>query len=485
MKRRIRIAALMLTTAMLFAVTALANSAQTFWEGTDAVGAIVVDENSPIVVEKEDLTFDLQTFPGLDNAGDGDLSAYTGSVTAEYTFYNPSDYTVTAKLLFPFGGTPYYGVRLDYNDGNSLADALLEKYGVRVNGQQIGAKLRHTYADYFHQFELEEDLARLSDGYAEDDFYSPELNVTKYTYRIYGFTDSANASETVCVLLNVDPEKTSVYLEDCSGMKTVEEGILAEVSCSQGAWNDDGGRNFDLYVIGEPLETMPEWTVYASGSEEEPMDASFEILSTETMSFLEFALLERDGGSEVSESDWYNAFVFLLNQCDTGHGLVDTSYGAEFDQSFQRWYEYEITLEPGERIVNAVTAPMYPSVQTDYEPDVFIYTYLVSPAKTWAEFGELNIYINTPSYLTESSLEGFEKTESGYALHLDGLPEGELEFLLCSEEDPKRDQGDLGYGLTIVLLLILRFLKYAAIPGLVIAGVALAIRAKKRKKKDE
>ena len=34
----------------------------------------------------------------------------------------------------------------------------------------------------------------------------------------------------------------------------------------------------------------------------------------------------------------------------------------------------------------------------------------------------------------ESSLKGFEKTETGYALSMDGLPDGELKFTLCSEE---------------------------------------------------
>ena len=40
-----------------------ANSAQTQWRGVDATGAMVSEENSPIVVEKEVLTFDINEFP--------------------------------------------------------------------------------------------------------------------------------------------------------------------------------------------------------------------------------------------------------------------------------------------------------------------------------------------------------------------------------------------------------------------------------------
>ena len=98
-----------------------------------------------------------------------------------------------------------------------------------------------------------------------------------------------------------------------------------------------------------------------------------------------------------------------------------------------RWYVYELTLEPGQTLVNTVEAPMYPSINLRDDPAVYGYTYLLSPAQTWAEFGDLEIVINTPYYLTASTLEGFEKTETGYSLSLDGLPEGDLIFSLSTE----------------------------------------------------
>ena len=90
---------------------ALANSAQRYFEGVSPVGTMVTGEQSPIVVEREDLTFDLQEFP-LDWYDELEkYLAYNGKVTAEYTFYNPTDYDVTATLVFPFGQTPDYGYR--------------------------------------------------------------------------------------------------------------------------------------------------------------------------------------------------------------------------------------------------------------------------------------------------------------------------------------------------------------------------------------
>lgn len=87
------------------------------------------------------------------------------------------------------------------------------------------------------------------------------------------------------------------------------------------------------------------------------------------------------------ESDWYNAMVVTFNRStweNAGFVFVMDNYGFDISDSLMRWYEYEITLEPGQRLINTVEAPMYPSINLDYEPDIFGYTYLLSPAQTWA-----------------------------------------------------------------------------------------------------
>ena len=97
---------LMLSTLLFIPVGA--NSAQTHWSGVDSTGALVVGEDCPIEVTSELLTLYISEFPESYYNDSESFLAYTGRVTAEYTLYNPSDYTVTAKLLFPFGELPSY-----------------------------------------------------------------------------------------------------------------------------------------------------------------------------------------------------------------------------------------------------------------------------------------------------------------------------------------------------------------------------------------
>ena len=72
-------------------------------------GTLVKDKDCPLVVDKELLTFDVQEFPKNYYNSAEEFLAYTGKVTAEYTFRNPADYAVTAALVFPFGNLPHYG----------------------------------------------------------------------------------------------------------------------------------------------------------------------------------------------------------------------------------------------------------------------------------------------------------------------------------------------------------------------------------------
>ena len=108
-KRFLSLGIVLLLMFSLLAVPASANSAQTQWRGTDATGAIVTENDCPLIVEHELLTFDIGQFPESYYREVSDYLAYSGRVTAEYTFYNPADYSVDATLVFPFGAIPDYG----------------------------------------------------------------------------------------------------------------------------------------------------------------------------------------------------------------------------------------------------------------------------------------------------------------------------------------------------------------------------------------
>lgn len=467
--------------AVLLVLPASANSAQRYWRGTTATGAVITDGQCPVVVEHEALTFNIPAFPVI-SYSDGDGNAdYSASVSAAYTFRNPSDMTVTAHLLFPFGTRPDYAYDVTSE----------EKYTVTVDGTPIGCTVRHTLTGYGSQFELERDLGRLTDTPREDALLFPDQTVICRTYSVSGVDRSVRA-----VNIAFDLAKDSgvcVFWPERSGMHTQKDGDRR-----LSAWASDL-ETFTIYFIGGDVE--PEWKCYKDGGVEdsEVVPGTATLVSTEAISLRTLALSARPADSDVSENDWYNAVIDRMLSGGVRGGVIgDTSRLLDVSDSLMRWYEYDITLEPGQRIVNTVTAPMYPTIDDGYTPAVYSYTYLLSPAATWRSFGTLEININTPYYLLGAggSADGrsgkskgndkptlasrFEKTETGYTLSLDGLPEGELEFSLSTSATPEAPHFSLRNVIPIEILISGGIM--LAVTAALVVIIVLIVKSRKRGK---
>ena len=464
-----------------------ANSAQMRWEGVSMTGAVVKDKDCPVEVENEKLTFDIHEFPGNYYEKKSDFLAYSGKVTAEYTFYNPADYTVTATLAFPFGYYPTYGHR-EYNKDTKIMEDSDDtaKYGIMVNGEKIGSKIRHTFSEQDIDFDINKDMGLIRDDFIKDRFYTPEMTVTKYSYEMSGIDKENYKAASVGLDISKFDGKRKFWLEYANGYDR-----LSDEKCRIGMWADNGIKA-DLYVIGEPINgSALNWKFYKDGGNEDgdEIDGTMTFLNMETMSFKELALLSYKEGGRVSEYDWYNAIIAFLYKCEMEDFgalmIIDRVNELDISGLLERWYEYEITLKPGEKIVNTIEAPMYPSIDLSYKPGVYSYTYLLSPASTWAKFGRLNIDINTPFYMTESDKRSFVKTNSGYSYTSDGLPEGELNFSLSESAHPESTRDGMGiiYFFMILLLGVVPFI-LAAIFVIVSAFVILRIVKKRRKGKE-
>jgi len=296
--------------------------------------------------------------------------------------------------------------------------------------------------------------------------------VTIYHYSISGVDDQYGAA-TAAFRWSGDGNKTRILLAEQSG------GGLGDGWMSLEMWVRTG-ESATIYVFGEVPSEDIQWTFYENGACEKEIEGTMTLTGSEVITFEEYAMRSYPEGTGVMETDWYNAVVANLNYSSRGfsYGIIG-EYIGDMSSSLMRWYEYEITLEPGQRIVNTVTAPIYPSINTNYEPDVYGYTYLLSPAKTWKSFGELEIVVKTPYYISNSSIDGFTKTETGYTVKLDGLPDGELTFDLATSENPVRKVSPYQTVFTIVIVII------CVVIALLIGGVVLTvvlIRKKKAKK---
>ena len=419
-----RFCSILLSTFLLLSPTAVyANSAQTYFQGISATGTMVTGERSPIIVERELLTFDLQEFPQEYYGEEAEYLAYSGKVTAEYTFHNPADYDVTAKLAFPFGRTPDYGYSYPASDG--------EKYDILVDGEPVAHHVRHTLFYRDEEFQLEKDLPNLHEGYMADEFWQFDTPVTKYTWEISGIAEEFDAAR-LGFRWSGDASERKLMLMEQTGGNNAEDKVAVT------RWVENGDI-IELYVFGKPLEENLEW-FSENGAKDTPFVYTLNFLGEETMTYEEYAFAGWKEDSNILPHDWYNAVTQNLKNSEWNYGILGSfEYTGRLNpDDFLRWYEYEISIPAGGTIVNTVTAPIYPDMNTRYEPPIYEYTYLLSPAKTWTDFYAINIVVKTPYFMTESGGDfSFQKGVDGYYLDYHGLPDGELTFTLSESEDPK------------------------------------------------
>lgn len=451
-------------------VNCFANSGLSYWQGSSNGGSIVFDKECPIEVEKEKLFFDIPELPSTYYESTEDFLNYKANVTAQYTFVNPADYDVTATLSFPFGTIPSYA----YYDDFSVDT---EKYDVTINNNKIKKKLRHTLFTGYDFFDFNEEGKKLCDTYQEDEFYSPDMPVKVYVYEAkideksspcYISTSFSNSE--------IDGKKTKIMLSDSWGHEYKDNKVFTGLNAEQYS-------SIYLYVIGEDIKSLPEWSLYKDSSmDKEIKDGSVELLFTDDRTFKDIAtMFHLEETTYISEVDWYNATVDYLNRQTTDEFFLGSDVDIKFSPyQFMRWYQYDIEIGAGEKILNTVTAPLYPAIDEGYEPEVYEYNYLLSPAKSWRKFGKLDIEIKTPYNLVKNNLGKFEKDVESHTISLDTLPGGDLNFKLSTVDNPKKIWQPIYIPYEILVLIVI--IMAAVIIIMLVIIIVLLVKRKKNKK---
>ena len=463
-KRLAIVAAAVLLLSVFTAGIASANSAVSRWQGEKTISSAYLTGPSPIIVEHEKLTFDI---PQLSNIGDSKAVSF---VTAEYTFYNPEDYAVSARLVFPFDENGYYCY---YQES---VDSL--KNNITINGQVIERKLRYTYCNDVG-FNVEKDLPRISDEYREDEFYRPDLPVQVFNYSI---TDIGGYNY--------------LYIGFERNTKTTDYRMILDYDDSyveRHGWTDTikayigKGENMTLYIMGEPLAEAPVPVFNSDYPIPKDVEGKYEVSEEPSITLEEMIRRIVQIKDPYMECDRYNYFVDAANDTSYRGALADIRRLSKYNKI--SWYQYDMEIDPRERIVNSVTAPLCPDVDGHKNPRVCTYKYLLSPASTWKSFGDLEVYVNSPLYIiddaktTIGTMSPLEEGK-GYYLHLDSLPGTELEFSMSTSPDPS-EAGPNFYGIGQMIFIFGPpiLLAVALVAGIVFIIVFFSVRAARRRKK--
>lgn len=458
------------------------------WEGYDAIGAVCVDKDCPVLLERETVTFDLAEFPYLGRDSAEKYLAYPGRVTTEYHFYNPTDEAVTVKFAFPVYGRAAYSA---IEDSDPVSD--LHKYSITLGGKTVTPELRHSMHESYRTWtRLDVEYSSIMDDLAAYHFYYPEAPVTVSTYTVSGINSEAYP-DAFAVL---DIPKPSVGIG--SLFIPGEYKYMTNEECLKGL-DAENGMTITVYDIGVETDELPEWKIYSTKFKDEAELIAGAVTLTEkkTITFYDLAMTEWSAESGIKEVDWYNAFAYLFGvKIDTYERVLDLS------DKLVPWYRYEITLSPGEHAVNTVTAPIYPTANTKYSPAIYTYEYYCEGMATAEGFAGIEVVVNTPYCLIREDLGGmfmyetgwvqardYESTYGGYRYLIETTRYGRQIVFTLSESDAPERNSEAGEFLVYLLLsLLVYYVVYPiAIIALVIVAVIVIVKAvrKRRAKKHD
>ena len=465
------IAALILFTLM--PMTVLPSSAMTplpptLLDGAAYSGAQMPSE-SGVIIENQSVTFDIGDFPDIDDT-DG-AKKYSGSVTTEYTLFNPTDKEITLKIAYPVADMPTYLYSIDAKSDASL-------HSITVNGEKIDAELRHCLDYSIYDSDNSNFRSIISDEYISNEFCSPEMTVTKYTFKQSGIKQSG-------AYIGFDVKKygeltgSCIYLGEYAHAWDVKDGyrrfhIIA----------GENGSTFDMYVFGKDLGSLPKWKIYKNlhlrdGDE---IEGKIEFVSKETTTFLEYVSGYYDESLGISELDWFNMAATEIGTAIKNDQVYTSISGLRdgFKSLRAKGFIYDITIEPGARVTNTLTGPIYPHIETRYDPYTYSYEYLLFHGNADMFTGQINVKVDTPYYLLGDN--GFTKTDDGYSLTLNAkekidenfdVIQGGINFTLSEFENPKEVKKN-NTGLLLILIL------FVLLPiGLLIEAVESVVRAVK------
>lgn len=466
---KIIIAAITLLTMLPFMVlpTSAMQPHVTYYTGGDAMG-VEMPRDSGAIIKNQSITFDIPEFPVIDN--EKALADYSGSVTTEYMLYNPTDSEITLKVSYPIGRSPNYHAYTPVDPA---------KHVFKLNGEVMNPELRYlgSYSPSFDTADAATFASLVSDEYIENEYCNRNTTVTKYTF--YPTDDY----EMDYFAFEIDDDLLDgtviyyPYLHSFSRKNGSTRFYMDSVAYT---------FSFDIYVIGNDLESFPQWRVYDLPYDDEAIEGEIKFHSKEKMTLSEFIFDNYDESVGISEVDFYNIaakkVTYGLKNDTKTVSLGNIQGGYAFDTSLG--FVYEISLKPGESASHSICTPLYPSVETKFEPHTYDYRYVISYNNATMLENEIAVKVNTPYCLLAG--EGFEKTDSGYSLTLDAneiLPENTYRFdiflTLCEVENPEeveRDYSGLAILLIIVAIVVMPFLLIKEAIDYVVNGVKSIIQ---------
>ncbi|MDR7870360.1 MAG: hypothetical protein RIN55_05840 [Tissierellaceae bacterium] len=418
-----RILGSLLIIMSIFTSVAHANSGPTYWEGYPSLEILAIQESSPIVVDKEKLTFDFTS----DKLKEYNDYSKAGSVTAAYQMSNPTNEKTKVQMAFPII--------------SKASDFYSKDVEIKVNGENLPFKIYigDNVNDIIKEGEQERfDFDKIVSSISNSDYIPRNYNLSDKG-KLYKF--NVQNPNDVGILFQLDfefhNEKTKIISNGFNSYQTNQDTNKVQIGSYIHNIED-----LELLVIGQDID----FNITAYIDQNETTDNYSYNLESESIKVRDYLI------------DYFDEYIKTTNYKDLPYQQLLNLYLRNIDDIYNRqlgyiWADeffsfdyfdlvfvliYEVEFIPHE--TNDVSISYITKGTMDRKNTVdplYTFEYILNPAEKWADFKDLNIEI-IPSvenpYIIESSLELERNKEGLYIGRFESLPENDLTFTLYSKE---------------------------------------------------
>ena len=395
------------------------------WGGAPSSEILIMEENSPIIIENEDLLFDFTK----------EYASYiryymSGLTRAEYTMSNPSENSQTVEIAFPF-----LSEVLAFNS---------EIISIEIDGEEVDFQifLGETLLDAGRELEDDEylDFVPYIQSVTTRE-YSPRNYDLDEIGKLYRFEVSPGASDGLTIAIDdfiYDIDKSIVMNKGFNTFR-YNEGIETM------SVRIDGREELELLVFGEDIDFN--FKAYLDENYSEESDNYSLNSSTEEISLRDYLLREvkiyEEGLDYLDKLADNQIFNIVLEKLDDNidknvrNRGIDQLFSLDYSERFFILV-YDVEFEPYSTVELGIR---YNSrgdrdIFNSYDP-LYYFEHVLNPARKWSSVKNLNIEIRPPAeypYVIDSNLELVRDEEGNYLGSFDSLPEEDFTFSLYSKE---------------------------------------------------
>lgn len=408
---------------LTFSPAAFANSGPVFWQGYPSSMVMAIEENSPIRVESEELTFDFSEASPYDHT-------ISGQVTAVYEMANPTEEARVVQMAFPFVGIL---ASLAADPAYITADGRPLPYDIYI-GDAVASHGAPGAGNGAAGFSFAAIVGTITDAPYEAANFAGDEKGKLYTIDVRPTTD---APVNCAVDFTFDREKTKIITDGFNRHERDGEKIRVAAWCY-------GPETLEILVLGEEVDLNIE--AYSDGGLERATDLYEHETAARTVEVKDYLreLIakrpERENAGAVSAGQIENLYTRSLDEAlerNLGYCYSEDLFAPEY---FPRLLTFVYTVDfppQGDKTVSV----RYPASGTmdrrETAKPLYTFDYILNPAANWSSFGSLNVKVLPPPpvpYIVNSSIEFAKEDNNAYNAVLAELPENDLSFTLYASE---------------------------------------------------